>query len=694
MKRGRELTESDGGFIDIPPGTRLGDWRVVRAIGQGRFGRVYEATYERAGRRANQRMPGRAALKVFQDALSLSPSARAALTKEADAMASINHANVLRFYDDVIVNRRSAFAGTRFFVLELGDTDLLEEARRSAGGLRAAQVIQIARDVSAGLKAVHYDLVHGDVKPENIIRVGGKHKLGDMGVAARLEGTGAYPRPGTMRYRPPEHGQSPGRRPETRDRERVRKPYDIWGLGITLHEIHTLRHPYDPPGERLDDLAIFQAVRTSRPRSIDVDDPMLRTVIERCLDEDEKTRATAGELVAMLRPVRARSARAVARAGIASKARVSDEQAKPTLQASPLVQERLRGSKPPPRPTSGPTWEPISLPLGMRARVAWARYGNAVWNVIPILGFVALAAFNISDATAGYFVGVGRDDKLAIYDGPVKGWGWLDGHLVETLDVEVADLPGVSEADIRTLRAGVRGGWTLDEAKSFTVALRTPPDPSVSPLPPRSTQVNFARTVTGTTVPARPSAPASGTAPERPPLAAQIDVKGWAKCVCSEDFVQIKVYVDVKNRGSKSFEIGAGEGSPWRLLVGPANRTIPTSPTPGPIGSYGLVNYAAGKLTSVPPNPPDKHFYSDKRDFATVNWPSTLTLEPDTGYGLAAPVPVVENRRTNHQGTTLVFNLPRDEAWTVEGIALVINKNVIADNMLKSSWPERRPTEI
>jgi hypothetical protein len=63
LSRQREGTEFEEGFRHIPAGARLGDWRVLRMLGQGRFGRVYEATYERPeGTKAAKTMPGRAAL--------------------------------------------------------------------------------------------------------------------------------------------------------------------------------------------------------------------------------------------------------------------------------------------------------------------------------------------------------------------------------------------------------------------------------------------------------------------------------------------------------------------------------------------------------------------------------------------------------------------------------------------------------
>lgn len=186
----RNATELEESFFDLPAGARLGDWLIVRPIGAGRYGRVYEATYERRWRR-RQDMPARAALKVFDASLLWSRSSQAALTAEAEAMWSISHPNVLRFHADVTLTRRSRFPGTRFFVLELGDCDLQEEANLTGEGLPAGQVTKIARDTLLGLKAVHQRLVHGDIKPENVIRVGDCYKIADMGVAARLEGTGA-----------------------------------------------------------------------------------------------------------------------------------------------------------------------------------------------------------------------------------------------------------------------------------------------------------------------------------------------------------------------------------------------------------------------------------------------------------------------------------------------------------------------
>jgi hypothetical protein len=172
-------------------------------------------------------------------------------------------------------------------------------------------------------------------------------------------------------------------------------------------------------------------------------------------------------------------------------------------------------------------------------------------------------------------------------------------------------------------------------------------------------------------------------------------VKGWAQCTCPTAFDQVKVYVDVKNVGTEAFEIGAGLGSPWRLLLGPAGRkpfeTPP--PTPAPIGPYGSIDYGFGGFLSVPPNPPDLDV-ANERDYATTNWPEAMTLEPNSGYSLIPPTSIAQGDGVVHQGSTLVFNIPKDNTFTIEGIALVVDGKVIGENLARASWPERGMNDI
>ena len=125
---------------------------------------------------------------------------------------------------------------------------------------------------------------------------------------------------------------------------------------------------------------------------------------------------------------------------------------------------------------------------------------------------------------------------------------------------------------------------------------------------------------------------------------------------------------------------------------GPPNHgPFPEPPrTPVPV-TYGSLNLAEGEVVSVPPNPPGTVTFSDQRDFATRNWPSEGELAPDEEYYIE-PIPEARGQRTVYRGSTLVFNVPVDDALTLHGVALVVEGNVVAISRHDSTWPDEVAT--
>jgi len=145
----------------------------------------------------------------------------------------------------------------------------------------------------------------------------------------------------------------------------------------------------------------------------------------------------------------------------------------------------------------------------------------------------------------------------------------------------------IPTADRQRVRAGMKAGASLESARSSIAMLRaaaqSSPDSTAAGSPP-------------------PTSPAAPPAVETKAAAADIDVVGWAAaaCSCFQGFAQVKANVRIKNTGSISLPIGAGEGSSWRLLVRtPTRGPFSTPPrTPIPL-QYGVIDLGTGPLVRL-----------------------------------------------------------------------------------------------
>jgi serine/threonine protein kinase len=270
----------------IAPGTRLREWEIVRFVGRGSYGVVFEAQ-----RSSWLDEPARA-LKIFDPIIS--SAARSALLGEFSTLTGVRHPHLLAGIDafDLV---EPPFAGCVVFVLELADEDLAHRVARS-GALAPGTAATVMADVADGLAALHArGRIHGDVKPENILRVDERWALGDFGVTSVLEGSYAVTRGATIDYRPPELAQAG-------EGDRQHRSADIWALGVALHVAATGRHPFPGPDPMMRYAAAVRGDRATVPALV----PALAAVIdEGCLVADPHRRLDATQLAARLRALAA-----------------------------------------------------------------------------------------------------------------------------------------------------------------------------------------------------------------------------------------------------------------------------------------------------------------------------------------------------------------------------------------------------
>jgi len=174
--------------VPLQPGSRIGRYEVVSAIGAGGMGEVYRAT--------DSNLKRQVALKVLPDALASDPERLLRLQREAEVLAALNHPNIAAIYG---VERAN---GVLALVMEFVDGPTLAD-RIAEGALPMDEALPIARQIAGALEAAHEQaIVHRDLKPANIkVRPDGTLKLLDFGLAKAIDGSDAAA-VGTPRFDP------------------------------------------------------------------------------------------------------------------------------------------------------------------------------------------------------------------------------------------------------------------------------------------------------------------------------------------------------------------------------------------------------------------------------------------------------------------------------------------------------------
>src|SRR5262245_31848880 len=282
---GSDWTRSTPGAAPVPPqsqgftpGTVLaGRYRVVAPLGRGGMGEVYRADDIKLGQPV--------ALKFVRGTLSADLLER--LYSEVRIGRQVSHPNVCRLYDVVEVD------GQTFLAMEYVDGEDLASLLARIGRLQADKALDIARDLCAGLAAMHEKgIVHRDLKPANVMIDGrGRARLTDFGLAVALEAPGKYTYAGTPAYMSPEQLAGGSLTPKA----------DLYALGLIVYEMVSGRRFYE--ATTLEELH-SQHREAKPPRLVSVArilDPRSEHVILRCLEENPDNRpASARALLAQL----------------------------------------------------------------------------------------------------------------------------------------------------------------------------------------------------------------------------------------------------------------------------------------------------------------------------------------------------------------------------------------------------------
>ncbi|HEV3261263.1 MAG TPA: serine/threonine-protein kinase [Gemmataceae bacterium] len=237
---------------------RLGPYRVLKVIGAGGMGVVFQAEDPHLDRLV--------ALKAMLPALASNPLARQRFLREAKAAAAIEHDHIIH------INEVGEERGVPFLAMPLLKGEPLDDRLKREGKLPVTEVLRIGREVAEGLAAAHeHGLIHRDIKPANIWLEGSgaRVKILDFGLARAVANTAHLTQSGvivgTPAYMAPE--QTRGRAVDHRA--------DLFSLGCVLYQMATGEQPF----KGTDTISILAALALDNPPAPRELDPNVRAAL-------------------------------------------------------------------------------------------------------------------------------------------------------------------------------------------------------------------------------------------------------------------------------------------------------------------------------------------------------------------------------------------------------------------------------
>ena len=267
----------------MQPGTQLGHYEIVSALGKGGMGEVWRARDSKLGREV--------AIKTLPEEFAQDEERLARFEREAKLLASLNHPNI------ATIHGLEEDSGIRFLVLELVEGDTLAE-RLKRGAIPVEESLKLALQIAEALEAAHEKgVIHRDLKPANIkVTPDGKIKVLDFGLAKAFAGDGSdanLSQSPTVSMAATQQGVILGTAaymsPEQARGQEVDKRADAWAFGCVLYEMLTGRQVFK--GELMSD--VMASVLKSDPDYKELPPrlhPKLRDLLRRCLEKEPKQR--------------------------------------------------------------------------------------------------------------------------------------------------------------------------------------------------------------------------------------------------------------------------------------------------------------------------------------------------------------------------------------------------------------------
>jgi serine/threonine protein kinase len=265
--------------LALRPGTRLGPYEILAAIGAGGMGEVYKARDTRLDRTV--------AIKILPEALAADSEFRDRFDREARTISQLDHPHICALYD---VGTQD---GTAYLVMQYLEGETLAH-RLTKGALPIDQALQYAIEIANALDAAHKaGVVHRDLKPGNVMLTRSGATLLDFGLAkaaataGSVAGLSILPTTppgltaqgailGTFQYMAPE--QLEGREADART--------DIFAFGAVLYEMLTGKMAFEGKNQA----SLIGAILHIDPPPVTALRPLLPPfldrVVKKCLSKD------------------------------------------------------------------------------------------------------------------------------------------------------------------------------------------------------------------------------------------------------------------------------------------------------------------------------------------------------------------------------------------------------------------------
>jgi eukaryotic-like serine/threonine-protein kinase len=399
----------------IAPGTKLGPYEIVSAIGAGGMGQVYRAR--------DIRLERDVAVKVLPESFAIDPDRRVRFEREAKAVAALTHPNIVSLFDTGTQIRDDG-SPVHFVVMELLDGETLRDRLRAApaasgggapralknGGLPLRKAIDIAIQIARGLSAAHdKQLVHRDLKPENVFLTrDGQVKILDFGIAkgffresteggaAATETAAAATDPGSV------VGTAGYMAPEQVRGQAVDSRTDLFALGAVLYEMLCGRRAFS--GETAAE-TMTAILREDPPEVLTMRadaPPALDRILHHCLEKNPGERFQTARDVAF-------ALEALSGSGTAPSAKVA---------APPPPRRRFR--------TIGVTAAALALVAAgvVGARLLWPPEPMTQWSGVALGGpaFAQIPRISPDGRTLAFLAMVGRNTEVAVMTPDSGDW--------------------------------------------------------------------------------------------------------------------------------------------------------------------------------------------------------------------------------------------------------------------------------
>jgi Tol biopolymer transport system component/predicted Ser/Thr protein kinase len=300
----------------LSPGTRLGPYEILSALGAGGMGEVYKARDGRLDRTV--------AIKILPQALAGDEQFRERFDREARAISHLDHPHICALYDI------GEDQGTAFLIMQYLEGETLENCLKK-GPLPLDQALKTAVEIASALETAHRaGIVHRDLKPGNIILTKAGAKLLDFGLAKTTAVANAglsmlQTTPAAMTAHGTILGTFQYMAPEQIEGEDVDARSDIFAFGAVLYEMLTGQKAFSGRSQA----SLLGAILKDEAPRVSVAQPMtppaLDYLVRTCLAKDPDARfQTAHDVALQLRWIGEGGSAAGIPAPVASKRRTRE----------------------------------------------------------------------------------------------------------------------------------------------------------------------------------------------------------------------------------------------------------------------------------------------------------------------------------------------------------------------------------